>query len=563
VEDIFVPAGASETFMVDVTTKLSNPVGPRSFEVTATGGNSTASVNLTAVIDERWMAPVIEVEYDFFGNVSVPMRFDASGSWDHNGDEIGFTWDFGDGGIGTGAVVEHTYSEEGEYIVLLNVSDGTLHSLKVLEVLVQDAIPPVPDLRIDAVDVDAVLLSWTPWNNSQYLHEYRVYYSNNPQFEVLAIEESLVWSSDLSYLGNAIVPLNITGFLSYDDPIIGYLLFETENIYGASVYSRVTPFNVTVNFREYPEDDSRYHYVLHISNLTSTSVDILWRTWKPLGTGFMYTAEVDYWYGDGYGGSSHAYEIRDLAGDQAHFYNLSPGNQHRARIWYVWGEDDPDDLWKSFSFLAAEVWFTPPIQETIQIQTAPYDNATVDEEYVLHVRVSRTGTGTPWFYVNWGDGSPWENAMIWMDPNGDETSFSHNYTSVGAYNITVHVSRDIVWNMSLIHPGLEGTIITIVTVTEDDGEPQDDDGTNWDLWDYIIAIAVILFVAFLGYLAGHATGYFKMGKKGEPFWGDGEEEGPEVPAEEPEPEGEPEPEPTAEEIVSELETKAGDEDEVE
>jgi len=53
-----------------------------------------------------------------------PIKFDASESYDPDGEIISFEWDFGDGNIGTGEQVTHNYSQPGIYEVVLTVTDN-------------------------------------------------------------------------------------------------------------------------------------------------------------------------------------------------------------------------------------------------------------------------------------------------------------------------------------------------------------------------------------------------------------------------------------------------------
>jgi DNA/RNA endonuclease G (NUC1) len=50
--------------------------------------------------------------------------FDASGSLDPNGTVASYTWDFGDGSIGSGVLVTHTYAQDGAFTVRLTVTDN-------------------------------------------------------------------------------------------------------------------------------------------------------------------------------------------------------------------------------------------------------------------------------------------------------------------------------------------------------------------------------------------------------------------------------------------------------
>jgi len=50
--------------------------------------------------------------------------FDATLSYNPNGDIVSYLWTFGDGGSGTGPVVEHVYLQNGVYEVILTVFDS-------------------------------------------------------------------------------------------------------------------------------------------------------------------------------------------------------------------------------------------------------------------------------------------------------------------------------------------------------------------------------------------------------------------------------------------------------
>ncbi|MBW2257119.1 MAG: PKD domain-containing protein, partial [Deltaproteobacteria bacterium] len=51
------------------------------------------------------------------------MSFDGSGSSDNDGTLVDYSWDFGDGNIGTGVSPSHTYAAGGTYTVTLTVTD--------------------------------------------------------------------------------------------------------------------------------------------------------------------------------------------------------------------------------------------------------------------------------------------------------------------------------------------------------------------------------------------------------------------------------------------------------
>lgn len=70
------------------------------------------------------------------GVIGQLFSFDASGSSDPDSDPLTYTWDFGDGNTETGQTVSHAYDAEGEYEVVLSVTDGNANSTANLSVSV-------------------------------------------------------------------------------------------------------------------------------------------------------------------------------------------------------------------------------------------------------------------------------------------------------------------------------------------------------------------------------------------------------------------------------------------
>ncbi|UCC93997.1 MAG: hypothetical protein JSW25_04865, partial [Thermoplasmata archaeon] len=214
-ELVMLPSGGTVDFSIDVTTHLDNPVGPRYFQVVAEGGNSTSRLTLVVLIEERDVAPYIEVEYDFYGNVSVPMVFDASRSWDRNGDPITFQWWMDGLMIGTEPELVRSFDEEGVYLIQLTVSDGTNQRSEVLEVSIEAAIPPPLPLELESWDKDAFWVVWggknwtrylASWNSGRYFSQYQVYVSNNHSdpYEIVS-NGVLVANISLAYVNNVTV----------------------------------------------------------------------------------------------------------------------------------------------------------------------------------------------------------------------------------------------------------------------------------------------------------------------------------------------------------------------
>jgi PKD repeat protein len=69
--------------------------------------------------------PVANTGGPYFGNVNQALAFDGSGSSAPSGRSlVSFSWNFGDGGSGTGAKVSHTYTVAGNYTATLTVTDS-------------------------------------------------------------------------------------------------------------------------------------------------------------------------------------------------------------------------------------------------------------------------------------------------------------------------------------------------------------------------------------------------------------------------------------------------------
>jgi len=74
------------------------------------------------------------------------VSFDGSKSYDYDGTIISYEWDFDDGDTGSGLTIEHTYDEDGQYDVALEVTDddGKTDST-IIPVLVDSTPPEVTD----------------------------------------------------------------------------------------------------------------------------------------------------------------------------------------------------------------------------------------------------------------------------------------------------------------------------------------------------------------------------------------------------------------------------------
>jgi len=67
--------------------------------------------------------PIADAGGPYTGIVDQEITFDGSGSYDPDGDDLVYEWDFGDGTTGEGVMPVHSYAGAGTYLVTLVVSD--------------------------------------------------------------------------------------------------------------------------------------------------------------------------------------------------------------------------------------------------------------------------------------------------------------------------------------------------------------------------------------------------------------------------------------------------------
>ncbi len=93
----------------------------RAFNVTAQSSHSNTSTATTP-----GFPPVAKpVPSVLHGPAPLPVIFDGGGSHDPDGSIVSWIWSFGDGGTGSGAVVDHTYTSVGWQYASLTVTDNS------------------------------------------------------------------------------------------------------------------------------------------------------------------------------------------------------------------------------------------------------------------------------------------------------------------------------------------------------------------------------------------------------------------------------------------------------
>ncbi|RLF36948.1 MAG: hypothetical protein DRN08_00415, partial [Thermoplasmata archaeon] len=83
----------------------------------------TQLLTILSSSDNNTGAPVADADGPYMGYVNESILFDASQSYDPDGDIESYIWDFGDGNTDTGEIIEHIYTSPGNYTVSLTVID--------------------------------------------------------------------------------------------------------------------------------------------------------------------------------------------------------------------------------------------------------------------------------------------------------------------------------------------------------------------------------------------------------------------------------------------------------
>lgn len=130
---------------------------------TALSASDIATVNhLYATNNDAPTAAIAALAASY--NEGSSITFDGSGSSDPDDTELTYSWDFGDGSTGTGAMPSHTYRDNGSYTVSLTVSDGYASNATSRTATVVNVAPYFDlgsDVTVDEGDLLSFLRSFT------------------------------------------------------------------------------------------------------------------------------------------------------------------------------------------------------------------------------------------------------------------------------------------------------------------------------------------------------------------------------------------------------------------
>ncbi len=118
-----------------------------------------------AVLEGTKLAPVAVIEVIMQKGVApFEAHFSGVASHDLYGEVVSYEWDFGEGGSGSGAIVEHVYRNPGTFVVSLRVENslGIQNTARATVVVKEKPVPDTPSGLVASVaDDGSIELSWS------------------------------------------------------------------------------------------------------------------------------------------------------------------------------------------------------------------------------------------------------------------------------------------------------------------------------------------------------------------------------------------------------------------
>jgi hypothetical protein len=120
-----LPGGLALDGSTGVISGMTTTQGFSSFTMQARDANGRTAEKKLAIssVDNINSSPRASARGPYWGTPSAPVFFSGGGSYDPDGDNITYLWDFGDGYTSAETNPSHTYAETGTYAVTLTVLD--------------------------------------------------------------------------------------------------------------------------------------------------------------------------------------------------------------------------------------------------------------------------------------------------------------------------------------------------------------------------------------------------------------------------------------------------------
>jgi hypothetical protein len=245
---------------------------------TREGFNQTWSMNIDATLIE-----ILEERKDFC--------FDASESYDPDGDIVAYHWDFGDGENASGQVVYHKYQEPGIYMVTLTVFDNNSASNSTTIEVDPPLEQPPQNIKITNLGGQSAAISWVTesesigyvmWGIDPNNLEFRAYddfdsNSTNHHCTITGLTPETMYyyrivSVNSVYETMSFTTLSALATIPEVKTIYGQVMRDSTPLEGALIYVAVS--NGQTSLEISTQTDSAGYFLLDLGNLRNASGDM-------------------------------------------------------------------------------------------------------------------------------------------------------------------------------------------------------------------------------------------------------------------------------------------------
>jgi len=178
--------------------------------------------------------PIAITDGPYFGIIDENITFNASESYDPDGNIINYTWDFGDGNLGYGDIVYHNYSAIGNYTVVLTVKDDnnsigndvTYSNITTSEETQEEISPKKPIKPSNGGGDEDPVIDATPVGDTETTDDEDTSYQDNSAEEEFADEPVEEENKDESILKDILITKQEIQKDESDSDSVGIILFE-------------------------------------------------------------------------------------------------------------------------------------------------------------------------------------------------------------------------------------------------------------------------------------------------------------------------------------------------
>jgi RHS repeat-associated protein len=174
------------------------------------GSTNTKTQNVLVRANQLPLAKFVSASDSSLGVYKA--RFDASSSTDADGTILEYSWEFGDGQTGTGALAEHIYAAGGTYLVKLTVKDNKQGLGAATQSLVlQDTVAPVIALQSPAPNSTIKSLSVSiAGSSNEPLSQVLAQFDSEGPFQLILSNDKKSFSGSIQALKDGARTISIT-----------------------------------------------------------------------------------------------------------------------------------------------------------------------------------------------------------------------------------------------------------------------------------------------------------------------------------------------------------------